>query len=146
MSKLMRGLVLGALLAVVTSASATAHERSAATDQVVQEFRAGERASLDQPVAGNAAVERFRAGERASMDQPVSEQASPPKLADQRRWYYQSTRPQPVAAPGSTAGPDGASETPVGLLAVLAAAAVLSLSVDAMLVRRKARNEARPAL
>ena len=123
MSKRMRGLVLGAMLAVLSSAPAAAFsEPPISRDNAVQQFRAGERASLGQPVGAADAVQRFRAGERASLGQPVG-----------------------AAAPVSPAGPDGQNGTPVALLAALAAAAILSLGLDAMLVRRKARRAAHQA-
>jgi hypothetical protein len=56
-------------------------------------------------------------------------------VAQQRRWYYQSTKVQPpVPAQPAERG------TPVALLAALAGAAVLALSLDALSVRRKARK------
>jgi hypothetical protein len=158
MSKLLRGIVLGAMLAVLSSATAVAAQPPDSRNEAVQQFRAGERASADQPVSASQAVQQFRAGERASADQPVvadavqqfrageraasgqltlSDKANQQTLATQRYWYYLSTRPAPVAAPASPSGQDG---TPVGLLAALAGAAALSLTLDAMLVRRKARK------
>jgi hypothetical protein len=158
MSKLLRGIVLGAMLAVLSSATAVAAQPPDSRNEAVQQFRAGERASADQPVSASQAVQQFRAGERASADQPVvadavqqfrageraasgqltlSDKANQQTLATQRYWYYRSTRPAPVVAPASPSGQDG---TPVGLLAALAGAAALSLTLDAMLVRRKARK------
>ena len=137
MPKLMRTLVLGAMVAALSSATAAVAQEPAATDQAVQQFRAGERAPLGQPVNGDEAVQRFRAGERASQSQPVA-QAEGSSLAEQRRSYYESTRVQPAQVPAQPAEPG----TPVGLLAALAAAAVLSLSLDALAVRRKARKTA----
>ena len=159
MSKLLRGIVLGAMLAVLSSATAVAAQPPDSRNEAVQQFRAGERASADQPDSASQAVQQFRAGERASADQPVvvadavqqfrageraasgqftvSDKATQLTLAAQRYWYYQSTRPAPVAAPAPPSGQDG---TPVGLLAALAGAAALSLTLDAMLVRRKARK------
>jgi hypothetical protein len=116
MPKLMRTLVLGAMVAALSSATAAVAQEPAATDQAVQQFRAGERASQSQPVA----------------------QAEGSSLAEQRRWYYESTRVQPAQAPAPAAEPG----TPVGLLAALGAAAVLALSLDALAVRRKARKTA----
>jgi hypothetical protein len=144
MSKLTRGLVLGAMLAVLSSATAVAaqppdNHQPFSHNQAVQRFRAGERALADQPVVVDAA-QVFRAGERASNGKlTLSDNASQQMLAAQRYWYYRSTRPAPVAAPASPSRPSG-NDTPVGLLAALAAAAVLSLGLDAMLVRRKARK------
>jgi hypothetical protein len=114
MSKLMRGIVLGAMLAVLSSATAVAAQPPDSRDEAVQRFRAGERASVDQPTVADA-VEQFRAGERASTGQ--------------------LTLPDTATEPAS-----GRNDTPVGLLAALAGAAVLSLALDAMLVRRKARK------
>jgi hypothetical protein len=113
MPKLMRTLVLGAMLAVLSSATAAVAQEPTATSQAVQQFLAGERASLGQPVGSDDAVEQFRAGERASQAQAA-----------------------PVPAPSAEPG------TPVALLAALAAAAVLALSLDALAVRRKTRKTA----
>ena len=165
MSKLMRGLVLGAMLAVLSSATAAvaqeqslskneairqyrAGERASTAqppshDQAVQQFRAGERASTAQPVSSDQAVQKFRAGERVSTGQLTSEQATQRALAQERRYYYESTHP--VAAPAQSA-PDGQSDTPVVLLVALGAAAALALGLDAMSVRRKTRKAAHPAV
>lgn len=146
MSKRIRGLALGAMLAILGSATAaaaqppTGHDQPVGHDQAVQRFRAGERTPLGQAAVVNAA-ERFRAGERASTGRlAMSDLEAQQTLAAQRHWYYQSTRPQPTAAPASPARPDGQNDTPVALLAVLGAAAVLSLGLDAMFARRKARK------
>jgi hypothetical protein len=80
-------------------------------------------------------VQRFRAGERSSQAQAVS-QAAGSSLAEQRRWYYESTRVRPAAAPAQPDEPG----TPVALLAALTVAAVLALSLDALSVRRKNRK------
>jgi hypothetical protein len=135
MPKLTRTLVLGAMVAALSSATAAVAQEPTATDQAVQQFRAGERASHGQPVSGDEAVQRFRAGERASQSQPAA-QASGSSLAEQRRSYYASTRVQPARLPAPPAEPG----TPVALLAALAAAAILALSLDALAVRRKDRK------
>ena len=152
--QLMRTVVLGAMVAVLSSASAAVAQPPSGPPDPVQEFRAGERASQGQPVSHDEAVQRFRAGERASMtetaapDQALQEfrsgerasQAQPAaaddsSLAQLRRAYYESTRVQPPAA-----AQPAERGTPVVLLAALAAAAVLALSLDALAVRRKARK------
>jgi hypothetical protein len=165
MSKLTRGLVLGAMLAVLSSATAAAAppQPPLSRNEAVKEFRAGERASTGQPVSRDQAVQRFRAGERASTGQPVSrddavqqfrsgeraslqlasDKAAEQALAQQRRAYYESTRP--VAAPAQPA-PDGQTDTPVALLVVLGVAAALALGLDALSVRRKTRKAAHPAI
>jgi hypothetical protein len=165
MSKLTRGLVLGAMLAVLSSATAAAAppQPPLSRNEAVKEFRAGERASTGQPVSRDQAVQQFRAGERASTGQPVSrddavqqfrsgeraslqltsDKAAEQALAQQRRAYYESTRP--VAAPAQPA-PDGQSDTPVALLVALGAAAALALGLDALSVRRKTRKAAHPAI
>jgi len=164
MSKLTRGLVLGAMLAVLSSATAAAAppQQPLSRNEAVKEFRAGERASMGQPVSHDQAVQQFRAGERASTGQPVSrnavqqfrsgeraslqltsDKAAEQVLAQQRRAYYESTRP--VAAPAQPA-PDGQSDTPVALLVALGAAAALALGLDALSVRRKTRKAAHPAI
>ena len=137
MPKLMRALVLGAMLAVLSSATAAVAQPPVPPDQAVRHVRAGERAPLGQPVSHDAAVQRDRAGERLSTGQPARESGGS-ILAQQRRWYYESTRVHP-AAPSSRPADRG---TPVALLAALAAAAVLALSLDALSVRRKTRRSA----
>ena len=144
MSKLTRGLVLGAMLAVLSSATAAAAppQQPLSRNEAVTEFRAGERASMGQPVSHDQAVQRFRAGERVST-QLTSGKAAALALAQQRRAYYESTRP--VAAPAQPA-PDGQSDTPVALLVALGVAAALALGLDALSVRRKTRKAAHPAI
>ena len=137
MPKLMRALVLGAMLAVLSSATAAVAQPPVPPDQAVRHVRAGERAPLGQPVSHDAAVQRDRAGERLSTGQPARESGGS-TLAQQRRWYYESTRVHP-AAPSAQPADRG---TPVTLLAALAAAAVLALSLDALSVRRKTRKSA----
>lgn len=137
MPKLMRALVLGAMLAVLSSATAAVAQPPVPPDQAVRHVRAGERAPLGQPVSHNAAVQRDRAVERLSTGQPGRESGGS-TLAQQRRWYYESTRVHP-AAPSSQPADRG---TPVALLTALAAAAVLALSLDALSVRRKTRRSA----
>jgi hypothetical protein len=155
MPKLMRALVLGAMLAVLSSATAAVAQPPAPPDQAVQQYRDGERAQLGQPVSNDQAVQRFRAGERASQTGPAaasdqavqqfragerSSTAQPvgSSLAQQRRWYYESTRVHPATPSAQPAD----RATPVALLAALAAAAVLALSLDALSVRRKTRKSA----
>jgi hypothetical protein len=157
MPKLTRTLVLGAMLAVMSSATAAVAQEPTASDQAVQQFRAGERAAAGQPVSNDQAVQRFRAGERSSQTQPASDRAvqqfragerssaaqpapqtGGSSLAQARRAYYESTRVHP-AAPSAQPADRG---TPVTLLAALAAAAVLALSLDALSVRRKSRKSA----
>ena len=137
MPKLMRALVLGAMLAVLSSATAAVAQPPVPPDQAVRHARAGERAPLGQPVSHDAAVQRDRAGERLSTGQPARESGGS-TLAQQRRWYYESTRVHPAAPSAQPAD----RATPVALLAALAAAAVLALSLDALSVRRKTRRSA----
>ena len=157
MSKLTRGLVLGAMLAVLSSATAAAAppQQPLSRNEAVRQFRAGERVSMGQPVSRDQAVQRFRAGERVST-QLTSGKAAALALAQQRRAYYESTRP--VAAPAQPA-PDGQSDTPIALLVALGVAAALALGLDALgvaaamalgldaiSVRRKTRKAAHPAI
>jgi hypothetical protein len=121
MSKLTRALVLGAMLAVLSSATATA-------------------APPQQPLSRNEPVQEFRAGERASV-QLTSEKAAERALAQQRHWYYESTHP--VATPAQP-DPSGQTDTPVALLVALGVAAALALGLDALSVRRKARKAPYP--
>ena len=120
MPKLTRGLVLGAVLAVLSSAAVA----------VAQE----------PPVSRDEAVTRFRAGERASIDRPSSDKATEQAMAQQRRWYYQSTHP--VGAPAAPAASNERPGQPVILIGALIAAAVLAQILDAKSVRRKARKAA----
>lgn len=157
MPKLMRVFVLGAMLAVLSSATAAVAQPPVPPDQAIQQFRSGERTPLGQPVSDDQAVQQFRAGERSSQTQPASDQAvqqfragersstaqpapetGGSSLAQARRAYYESTRVHP-AAPSAQPADRG---TPVTLLAALAAAAVLALSLDALSVRRKTRKSA----
>ena len=124
MPKLMRALVLGAMLAVLSSATAAVAQPPVPPDQAVRHVRAGERAPLGQPVSHDAAVQRDRAGERLSTGQPARESGGS-TLAQQRRWYYESTRVHP-AAPSSQPADRG---TTVALLNPLS-------------VRRKTRRSA----
>jgi hypothetical protein len=144
MSKLTRGLVLGAMLAVLSSATAAAAppQPPLSRNEAVNEFRAGERASMGQPVSGDQAVQQFRAGERVST-QLTLEKAAERALAQQRRAYYESTHP--VASPTQPA-PSGQTDTPVALLVALGVAAALALGLDAVSVRRKTRKAAHPAI
>ena len=143
MSKLTRGLVLAAMLAVLSSATAAvAQEQPLSGNEAVRQFRAGERASMGQPVSHDQAVQRFRAGERVST-QLTSGKAAALALAQQRRAYYESTHP--VATPTQPA-PSGQTDTPVVLLVALGVAAALALGLDAMAVRRKTRKAAHPAI
>jgi hypothetical protein len=143
MSKLTRGLVLAAMLAVLSSATAAvAQEQPLSGNEAVRHFRAGERASMGRPVSHDQAVQRFRAGERAST-QLTSGKAAALALAQQRRAYYESTHP--VATPTQPA-PSGQTDTPVALLVALGVAAVLALGLDALAVRRKTRKAAHPAI
>jgi hypothetical protein len=123
MPKLTRGLALGAMLAVLSSAAVA----------VAQE----------PPVSRGEAVQRFRAGERASMDRPISDTATEQAMAQVRRWYYQSTRP--VSVPAVPAASSERPGQPVALITLVAAAA-LTQTLDAMSVRRKARKSAHPAI
>ena len=117
MPKLTRGLVLGAMLAVLSSATA---------------------AVAQPPDSWSEAVAQHRAGERASMDQPISDKATEQAMAQQRRWYYQSTHP--LGAPGTPAASSEQPDQPVALIAALVAAAVLAQTLDALSIRRKARK------
>ena len=119
MPKLTRGLVLGAMLAVLSSATAAVAQPPDSWNEAIGQYRAGERASMDQSSAGDGAVEQFRAGERASMEGPI-----PEKLTE------------------SSEQPD----QPVGMIIALVAIAVLAQTLDAMSVRRKARKAAYPAI
>jgi hypothetical protein len=143
MSKLTRGLVLAAMLAVLSSATAAvAQEQPLSGNEAVRQFRAGERASMGQPVSHDRAVQQFRAGERVST-QLTSGKAAALALTQQRRAYYESTHP--VATPAQPA-PSGQTDTPVALLVALGVAAALALGLDALAVRRKTRKAAHPAI
>jgi len=123
---------------------ALAAQAQTAQDDAGERFRRGERVSMDRPSSGDKAVQRFRAGERASMDRPISDEATEQAMAQQRRWYYQSTHP--VSVPAAPAASSERPGQPVALITALVAAAVLALTLDAMSVRRKARKAAHPAI
>ena len=91
MPKLMRALVLGAMLAVLSSATAAVAQPPAPPDQAVQQYRDGERAQLGQPVSNDQAVQRFRAGERASQTEPAA--ASDQAVQQFRAGERSSSRP-----------------------------------------------------
>ena len=152
MPKLMRGLVLGAMLAVMGSATAAvAQTPPDGRNEAVQQFRAGERTSQTQPVGGDDAVQRFRAGERASHGQPVAAQADRFSPAQPGyREYYQANRPEPglpqVEGPDRSTEPSGESDRTAVVLSILVVVAALVLGLDAMAVRRKARKEANSAI
>ena len=70
MSKLVRTLMLGAVLVVMNLAAATAvAQEQTTTDEAAELFRAGERAVQERTTTDDA-VELFRAGERASAAHP----------------------------------------------------------------------------
>jgi hypothetical protein len=144
MPKLTRGLVLGAMLAVLSSATAAVAQPPDSWNEAIAQHRAGERASMDQPVSRDEAIQRFRAGERASMERPSSDKATEQAMAQQRRSYYQSTHP--LAAPSTPAASSEQPDQPVALLAALVAAAVLARTLDALYDKRKARKAAHPAI
>ena len=150
MSKLIRGLVLGAMVAVLSSATAAvAQEQPMSQNEAIQQYRAGERASLGQSVSPEEAVQQFRAGERASIGQSTESKADGFSPARQGyREYYQSSRPVQDLSP-SQASPQakaGESDRTAVVLSILAVTAVLVLGLDAMAVRRKARKQAYPAI
>ena len=130
MPKLMRAFVLGAMLAVLSSATAAVAPAPLTRPSAVP---VGERPT------GPARQHGRPAGRRAasSTAQPARETGGS-TLAQARRAYYESTRVHP-AAPSAQPADRG---TPVTLLAALAAAAVLALSLDALSVRRKTRKSA----
>ena len=129
MSKLTRGLVLGAMLAVLSSATAAvAQQQPLSMNEAVSQFRAGERASMGQPVSRDQAVQQFRAGERASTGQPVSRttpssssgrasgprSSSPRTRPPSRRWRSSAgrTTSRPARSPLPPSRPRTASPTP----------------------------------
>jgi hypothetical protein len=124
MPKLMRGLVLGAMLVVLGSATAAvANEPPVGSEDAVQRFRAGERAML----------------ERSTSDETATLSPAETSLRDSYQVFRDAQQPvdrHPVQPAASSAQHD----TPVALLAALGAAAVLSLSLDAIFARRKARK------
>jgi hypothetical protein len=149
MSKLIRGLVLGAMVAVLSSATAAvAQEQSMSSNEAIQQYRAGERASLGQPVGHDEAVQQFRSGERASIDQSTESQADRFSPAQPGyREYYQSSRPEQLSqGQASPQAKAEESDRTAVVLSIMAVAAVLVLGLDAMAVRRKARKQAYPAI
>ena len=125
MSKLARVLVLGAMVAAMNLAGMTAIAHAQA-----------------QPPDG---VEQFRRGERASQAQSAAT-ANRPSVAQQRRWYYESTRVQPPApqapAPMQPAQPTRQPGWLVVSLGLLAATLAVVAGL-AMLAARRANRRAR---
>jgi hypothetical protein len=123
MSKLARVLVLGAMVAAMNLASMTTVAHA-------------------QPPDG---VEQFRRGERASQAQSAAT-ANRPSVAQQRRWYYESTRVQPPApqapAPMQPAQPTRQPGWLVVSLGLLAATLAVVAGL-AMLAARRANRRAR---
>jgi hypothetical protein len=118
MSKLIRGLVLGAMLAVLSSATAAA-------------------APPQHPLSRNEAVKQFRAGERASQEQTTSDSVKRVAEAQERyysTWGYGDT---PTPAP---AEPSGQPDWLVLGLGVLAAALALSTGLAVLAARRANRR------
>ena len=124
MPKLMRGLVLGVMLAVLGLATAAvANEGPVGSEDAAQRFRAGERAML----------------ERTTSDETVTLSPAEKSLRDSYQVFRDAQQPvdrHPVQ-PAASSAQHG---TPVALLAALGAAAVLSLGLDAMFARRTARK------
>jgi hypothetical protein len=93
MSKLVRTLMLGAMLVAMNLAAANAIAQERTTDDAAELFRAGERASQEQTTTGHAA-ELFRAGERASQAHRDDVGTSP----------AEATQPARSAEPGGRPG------------------------------------------
>jgi hypothetical protein len=113
MSKLVRALMLGAMLVAMNLAAATAVAQDRNTD-AAELFRAGERAARQEGTATDAA-ELFRAGERAAQAHRDEAGTTPAQATRHTR-------------------PDGASQRP-GLL--------LALSVLAAMTARRATRRVR---
>jgi hypothetical protein len=114
MSKLVRALMLGAMLVAMNLAAATAVAQHRNTD-AAELFRAGERAARQERTATDAA-ELFRAGERAAQAHRDEAGTTPAQATRHTR-------------------PDGASQRP-GLLLALSVLAALA----AMTARRATRR------
>jgi hypothetical protein len=81
MSKLVRTLVLGAMLVAMNLAAATAGaQEQTATNAAVERFRASERAS-QEPTTRVDAAERFRAAERAAREHSTTDAGATPAEA-----------------------------------------------------------------
>jgi hypothetical protein len=95
MSKLVRTLMLGAMLVAMSLAAATAvAQEQTTTDDAAELFRAGERAAQQQTTAD--AAELFRAGERAAQEQTA--------INDVRAAPGEATQPARSAEPGGRSG------------------------------------------
>ena len=90
MSKLVRALMLGAMLVAMSLAAGTAVARDRNTD-AAELFRVGERASQEQTTT--VAAELFRAGERASQAQRHEAQTTPAEAPQPARPDEASRRP-----------------------------------------------------
>jgi hypothetical protein len=160
MPKFTRGLVLAAMLAVLSSATAAvAQEPPNSWNETIAQYRAGERASIGEPVSDQA-VQRFRAGERASMAQPASQDARHQALAQERYYttwgyadpaatralaqerYYSTWRPGGATGPVRPADSSRQPARLVVALGVLAAALALIGVLAATIARRASRKVA----
>jgi hypothetical protein len=138
MSKLIRGLVLGAMLAVLSSATAAAAppQHPLSRNEAVKQFRAGERASQEQTTSDS--VKRVaEAQERYYSTWGYGDTAVQVGLAQERyysTWGYGDT---PTPAP---AEPSGQPDWLVLGLGVLAAALALSTGLAVLAARRANRR------
>jgi hypothetical protein len=116
MSRLTRVLVLGAMLGAMSLSVTAIAQAQTTSDDAVQRFRQGERASQEQAATGGDAAQRFRQGERASQAQPT--------------------------VPVPTAEPTGQPNWFVPALGVLVA--VLALGGGLVVMARRTRGKIRP--
>jgi hypothetical protein len=100
MSKLVRALMLGAMLVAMSLAAATAVAQEQTTTDAAELFRAGERAAQQQTTTD--AAELFRAGERAAQQQTTTNdvRATPGEASQRARSAEPGGRPGLLLALG----------------------------------------------
>ena len=137
MTKHIRGLVLGAMVAVLRSATAAvAQEQSMSKDEVVQQFRAGERTSQEQTTSDS--VKRVaEAQERYYSTWGYGDTAVQAGLAQEHHYSTWGDGNTPTPA---QAEPSGQPDWLVLGLGVLAAALALSTGLAVLAARRANRR------
>jgi hypothetical protein len=139
MSNLARVLALGVMLAAMNLVGmTTVAQGQTTTDNAVELFRRGERASQEQTTATDA-VELFRRGERASQEQTTADPALQRVLAQEHSYNFGGT-PAEVTSPVRPAEPSGQPDPLVVALGVLAAALALVGALAVMTARRASRR------
>ena len=136
MSRLARILVLAAALAAVCLTGTTAVVQAQTTDDAVERFRRGERASQEQ--TSTDAVELYRRGERASQVQTTVDAAVQRLLAREQFSIPSGMHAQvPAPVPAEASGQRG---WVLASLGVLAAVLALAGALAVLAARRTSRK------